>query len=164
MPDYERTTTETTLERLPAELRAALLERIDSALLTVPADAQAFITNSRPLRRGGLLSRLTGSADPDPEHDVAFVIGPSDLLVAPHGERRGTAVLVARLEDLELGSLTATLRARGMDVPEADGVDVTGFPVSGPDGGPGSYHVGLGPPAGEAARAALEQAIRTARA
>jgi hypothetical protein len=95
---------------------------------------------------------------------VAFVIGPSDLLVATHGERPGTAVLVARLEDLELGSLTATLRARGIDVPEADGVDVTGFPVSGPDGGPGSYHVGLGPPAGEAARAALEQAIRTARA
>jgi hypothetical protein len=53
MPDYERTTTETTLERLPAELRAVLLERIESALLTVPADAQAFITNSRPLRRGG---------------------------------------------------------------------------------------------------------------
>jgi hypothetical protein len=75
MPDYERTTTETTLER------------------------------------GGLLSRLKGSADRDPEHDVAFVIGPSDLLVATHGERSGTAVLVARLEDLELGSLTATIRA-----------------------------------------------------
>jgi hypothetical protein len=71
---------------------------------------------------------------------------------------------VARLEDLELGSLTATLRARGMDVPVTDGVDVTGFAVSGPDGGRGSYHVGLGPPAGEAARAALEQAIRAARA
>jgi hypothetical protein len=129
MPDYERTTAETTLERLPADLRTALLERIESALLTVPADAQT-----------------------------------SDLLVATHGERSGTAVLVARLEDLELGSLTATLRARDMDVPETDGVDVTGFAVSGPDGGRGSYHVGLGPPAGEAARAALEQAIRAARA
>jgi hypothetical protein len=129
MPDYERTTAETTLERLPADLRTALLERIESALLTVPADAQT-----------------------------------SDLLVATHGERSGTAVLVARLEDLELGSLTATLRARGMDVPETNGVDVTGFAVSGPDGGRGSYHVGLGPPAGEAARAALEQAIRAARA
>jgi hypothetical protein len=40
MPDYERTTTETTLERLPADLRTALLERIESALLTVPADAE----------------------------------------------------------------------------------------------------------------------------
>jgi hypothetical protein len=129
MPDYERTTAETTLERLPADLRTALLERIESALLTVPADAET-----------------------------------SDLLVATHGERSGTAVLVARLEDLELGSLSATLRARGMDVPETDGVDVTGFAVSGPDGGRGSYHGGLGPPAGEAARAALEQAIRAARA
>ena len=146
MPDHERTTTETTLEHLPPQLRAALLERIETALLNVSADAQAFITNSR-------------------QHDMAFVIGPSDLLIATRDERGGTAVLLARLEDLELGSLTAMLRARGMDVPEADGVDVTGFQVSGPEGGGrGSYHVGLGPPDGEAARAALEQAIRAARA
>jgi hypothetical protein len=149
MPDHEHSTTETTLDRLPAELRAALLERIESALLTVPADAQAFVTNSRA----------------NPERGVAFVIGPSDLLVATPGERGGPAVLLARLEDLELGSLTAMLRARGMDVPEAEGVDVTGFQVSGPNGGGrGTYHIGLGPPAGEAARAALEQAIRAARA
>lgn len=147
MADYEHTTTETTFERLPAELRAALQERIESALLTVPADARAFLTKRA-----------------NPENEVAFVIGPSDLLVATPGERGGPAVLLARLEDLELGSLTAVLRARGMDVPEADGVDVTGFQVSGPDGGRGTYHIGLGPPAGEAARAALEQAIRTARA
>jgi hypothetical protein len=43
-------------------------------------------------------------------------------------------------------------------------MDVTGFAVSGPDGGPGTYHIGLGPPDGDAARAALDDAIRTAKA
>jgi len=144
MPNHERTTTETTLERLPVELRAALQERIESALLTVPADARAFLTEG--------------------EHDVAFVIGPRDLLVAVGEKERGSSVLLARLEDLELGSLTAALRARGLDVPDDGGVDVTGFHVSGPDGGPGTYHIGLGAPDGDAARAALEDAIRAAKA
>jgi hypothetical protein len=137
-------TTETTLDLLPAELRDALLERIESALLTVPADARAFLTQD--------------------EHDVAFVIGPRDLLVAVGEERGGASVLLARLEDLELGSLTELLRARGLDVPDEGGVDVTGFAASGPDGGRATYHIGLGPPAGDEARAALEQAIRSARA
>jgi hypothetical protein len=34
--DYERTTTKTTLERLPAAIRAALSERSEPALLSVP--------------------------------------------------------------------------------------------------------------------------------
>jgi hypothetical protein len=156
MADYERTTTKMTLERLPEATRAALSERIEAALLNVPDDSPAFLTNSRRLRKGGLLSRITGSADPDTEHETAFVLGPRDLLVATHGERRGTAVLSARLEDLEVGSLMPQLAG--------DGMDVTGFPVSGPEAGPASYHIGLGPPDGDAARAALEDAIRVAKA
>ena len=157
MADYERTTTDTTLERLPEAIRAALSERIETALLSIPDDAPAFLTTSRRVRKGGLLSRMTGSADPDTEHDTAFVVGPGDLLVATHGERRGTAVLSARLEDLQVGSLLPQLAG--------DGMDVTGFAVSGPDGGgPGSYHIGLGPPDRDAARAALEDAIRAAKA
>jgi hypothetical protein len=108
-----------------------------------------------------MFARLTGTADKDTEHLTALVLGGKDLLVATHGQRRGTAVLAARLEDVEVGSPVDRLAAQRGD----EGVTVTGFPVA-VDGNTsrGSYFVGLGAPDGERARAALAAAVREAKA
>jgi hypothetical protein len=162
--DYERSTTRTTYERLPEPVRAALVERAAAAQLSVPADAPAFVTASRRLKRPGLFARMTGSSDPDTEHLTVMVLGRRDILVATMGEKRGTAVLTARLEDVEAGALEGRLRESGLAMPD-DGVSVTGFPATGEGGvaARGSFYVGLGAPDGDAARAALADAIARAK-
>jgi hypothetical protein len=159
--DYERSTTSTSLDRLPEAIRAAVLARAEASQLTLAEDASAFLTQSRRLRKPGLFARLTGTGDPDTEHLTAVVLGAKDVLVATHGERRGTAVLAARLEDIDVGS---ALDHRAAEMGD-DGVTVTGFPTSvGGATGRGSFFVGLGPPDGGDARAALEDAVRRAKA
>jgi hypothetical protein len=161
MADYQRSTTAATLASLPEPVRSAIRERAAATQLTLADDAPAYLTHSRRTARRGLLGRL-GDDDKDAEHLTAFVIGARDLLVATHGEQRGTAVLSARLEDVDVGSSLDDMAAAQGDT----GVTVTGFPVSAADGGSGrgSYFVGLGAPAGDAARAALEQAVMAAKA
>jgi hypothetical protein len=89
-----------------------------------------------------------------------LVLGAKDVLVATFGERAGTVVLAARLEDVEIGSTADRLAA---EIGE-DGVTVTGFPttVEGTSGR-GSFFVGLGLPDGREARAALEDAVPSAK-
>lgn len=164
MADYERSTTATRLEALPEPIRSLVLERVAASQLTVPGDSPAYLTHSRRQKKPGLLSRMTGSADKDSGHVTALVLGPKDVLVATEGEQRGTAVLTARLEDVDTGSLAGHLAATGI-APE-DGASITGFAVGDAGGGTGrgSYFVGLGPPDGAAARAALDAAIVAAKA
>ena len=159
---YERSTTATTLDALPEPLRGAARERIESALLDVPAGAPAYLTRSVRTKRPGLLGRLTGSGDPDAEHHVALVLGSRDVVVAIHGDKRGSSVLSARLEDCAIEDLSRLQAAAGMDT--GDGVSLNGFPSSGDAAGPASFWIGLGPPDGAAARIALTDAIRAARA
>jgi hypothetical protein len=159
--DYERSTTSTTLAGLPEPIRGAVLAQAEATQLTLAENTQAFLTHSRRLRKPGLFARLTGAADTDTEHLTALVLGAKDVLVATHGERRGTAVLAARLEDVEVGSTADRLAAQMGE----EGVTVTGFPTS-VEGttGRGSFFVGLGPPDGPEARAALEDTVRRAKA
>jgi hypothetical protein len=161
MPDYQRSTTAATLATLPDPVRTAVLDRATAARLTLAPDAPAYLTRSHRLRKSGMFARLTGTADRDTEHLTALVLGGKDLLVATHGERRGTAVLAARLEDVEIGSPADRLAVARGDA----GVTVTGFPVA-VEGvtSRGSFFVGLGAPDGERARAALDAAIRRAKA
>jgi len=161
MASYERSTTAATLATLPAETRAAIRERADATQLTLADDAPAFLTHSHRTGKRPLLGRLAGG-DKDDEHFTAFVVGARDVLVATHGEHRGTSVLSARLEDVDVGSSLDAMAAAQGDT----GVTVTGFPVAAGDGGGtrGSYFIGLGAPDGDAARAALEAAVRAAKA
>lgn len=163
-PDYDRSTIATTLAALPDPLSTALTTHLEARALSVDRDATTFLTTSRRLKRAGLLARLTRTGDPDDEHLTAVVIGARDLLVATHGEKRGTAVLSARLEDIDVGSLADRLHATGIEVAD-EGVTLTGFPSS-VDGHAtrGSFFAGLGPPDGEQARAALAEAVRAAKA
>jgi hypothetical protein len=153
MSDYARSTTSATLASLPEPIRGAIKAKAEALLLTVADDAPAFLTHSTRLKK-----RLFGG-DPDKEHQTALVIGAKDVLVATHGEKRGTAVLHTRLEaatvsQFSIGAISAD-----------DGMSVGGFPHSGPDGGSSaSFYVGLGAPDGPAARAALSEAIRAAKA
>lgn len=164
MADYERSTATTSLRALPEPIRDAVLERALGSQITLARDAPAHLTHSRRLRKPGLLRRITGPADKDPEHLTALVLGAQDILVATHGEHRGTAVLVARLEDVEVGSPSDIFGAAGAAI-EDEGVTITGFPVA-TEGtsGRGSFFFGLGPPAGETARSALVAAVRRAKA
>src|SRR4029079_14832117 len=124
---------------------------------TVAGDAPAFLTHSRRLKQPGLLARMTGSADKDTEHRTALVIGAKDVVVCTHGEQRGTAVLTARLEDVDTEDKLAAMR-------NDSGRVVNGCPVSGGGGtGRGSFFFGLGDPDGDAAKAALDSAIRAAK-
>lgn len=161
MPDYERSTTATTLGAMPDPVREPLVKRATTAQMTLDGDAPAFLTRSRRLKKPGLFGRLTGTADMDVEHLTALVLGAKDVLVATYGERRGAAVLAARLADVEVGSSADRLAAHRGD----EGVTVTGFPVAVEGAaGRGSFFVGLGAPDGESARAALEAAVRRAKA
>jgi hypothetical protein len=155
--DYARSTTATSLEGLPDSIREAIVEHAQARMLTLQPDAHAFLTHSRRIRKPGLLARMTDSADRDAEHLTAMVIGTRDLLVATHGEERGTTVLSARLEDVGLDSLTLA--------PAGDGMSVSGF-ASSVEGQArvASFYVGLGEPAGDAARGALREAVWAAKA
>jgi|GEM_PF-6947399 len=162
MGDYERSTAATTLAALPAPILAAIRAKAEAEQLTLADDASAFLTHSRRRRRSGLLARVTGSGDPDPEHQTALVIGARDVLVCTSGVKRGTTALTARLEDAGVSALSA-LGAAATKAQD-DGMSVSGFPVStGGVTGRGSLWVGLGAPDGEAARAALADAIRRAK-
>lgn len=153
--DYERSTRATTLDRLAAPIRQAVTEQAERRQLTVGPAAPAFLTHSRRLRRPGLLARMTGAADQDTEHLTALILGDRDVLVATHGERRGTAVLSARLEDVDVAPLALAID---------DGVSITGFATSVEgQAARGSFFVGLGPPDGDAAREALDEAVRAAK-
>jgi len=163
--EYERTTEGTTLDRLPEALRTAIELHLRERSLTVASDARAFLTHSRRTVKPGLWRRMTGTADRDAEHWTATVIGARDVIVANHGETRGTPALSARLTDVDVEILAERFAAAGLDVPEDGGVSLTGFATS-IEGEPrrGSLYVGLGPPDGEMARAALHEAVRQAKA
>ena len=156
-PDYARTTTATSLGGLPAALREAMTAHAEARMLTVDAAAPAYLTHSRRLRKPGLLARVTGTGDKDTEHLTAIALGPRDLLVCTHGEQRGTTVLSARLEDVGINTLTLA--------PAGDGMSVSGFATSVEgEARVASYYVGLGAPDGDAAREALREAVRAAKA
>jgi hypothetical protein len=157
---YERSTRSTTLDGLPEPIHAAVRVRAEASQITLATDAPAFLTRSRRLRKPGLFERLTGTGK-DTENLTALVLGARDVLVATFGERAGTVVLAARLEDVEVGSSADRLAA---EIGE-EGVTVTGFPttVEGTSGR-GSFLFGLGLPDGREARAALEDAVRRAKA
>ena len=63
-----------------------------------------------------MLSRMLGG-DADKAHDSALVIGAKDVLIGTHGEKRGTAVMAARLEDADVSSLSERLSGLGSVCP-----------------------------------------------
>jgi len=162
---YDRTTTQSSRSRLPEAIRAEVDRHIEARLLTVDADAPAWITHSTKVKkRRGLLDRLTGSADPDTEHLTIVVIGARDLLWGTHGEHRGTNVMSTRLVEADVGRQSESMPSMAQFVQD-DGANITGF-ASSTDGqaSRGSVFFGLGPPEGDRALQAMREAVREAKA
>lgn len=162
---WRRTTTGASLDSAPPALREAVQARARADGLALPDAAPAFVTASS--QEGGGLFRRAGK-----QITTLLVIGPRDVVVAvDQQDGREPAVLAARWEDVRLTELGARLPAGAvsgkladqLQQAAADGIDLTGFAVAG-EGGPGTYHVGLGAPDGDAARQAVRTAIEHARA
>ncbi|ORV39757.1 hypothetical protein AWC02_20550 [Mycolicibacter engbaekii] len=115
---YERHSTASTPERLDAAVRAAIGDHAAAHQLgDVLAQAQAICeTHSVRLYRGGLLARITGSADADREHRSVAALTPRYLVIAVSGEKRGTHVRSARLEAISTRPGLAGVPDFGVDV------------------------------------------------
>lgn len=101
---YERTTKRCTSSQLDAELRAEIAAHAAAHQLgdVLGAAVNCHETWSVRLRKPGLLSRLTGSGDPDTAHRTVVVVAPRYVVVAVEGKRRGVHVLSARLDSVSL--------------------------------------------------------------
>lgn len=153
---YHRSTSTTAVADLPRPLADELLRHADTQQLSVPADAQVWVTRSENLPAtsgvGRLLGRRANSADPDAEHVTAVVLLRAHLVVVISGARRGTSAI-----SLPLASAAIS------PGPHLRAVTDSGFSVAGFAGDanrPGTFFIGLGDdPAGsdcyEAVRAAL---------
>lgn len=162
---WQRTTTQGTLASAPAVLQRAVRARADSDGLDLPDQVTAFRTESG--QQGGGLFRRAGK-----QVTTLLVLGPRDVVVVvDQQDGDEPAVLTARWEAVrltELGSRLPTGAVSGklaetLQQAADDGIDLTGFAVTS-EGGPGTYHVGLGLPDGPAARDAVRSAIQQARA
>ncbi|MFH0176612.1 hypothetical protein ACIA6D_30505 [Streptomyces cacaoi] len=101
---YERTTRRRTTSQLDAALRAEVTAHAEAHQLgdVLGTAVNCHETWSVRLRKPGLLSRLTGTADPDTAHRMVVVVAPRYLVVAVEGKRRGVHVLSARLDSASL--------------------------------------------------------------
>jgi hypothetical protein len=162
----EYTTTRSTLAHLPDEIRRALDVKIEQGMLAVPLDSPAFLTRAANPAKASRWRR-PGPASSSIERLTALVIGPHDALIAIAAGEGSPDVLHARLEDLEIRQLDDVIGGqlqRKLSASLPDGIDIQGFPVSAEGGtGRGSYFLATGLPDGSLVRAALEDAIRTAK-
>ena len=121
MSDYQRTTRVCTLEELPAPLAQALWQRAqDQGIKDLGKEALIVCkTISTKIKRSSLLHRLLGG-DPDKMHITGLVITPKHIIWGHHGERRGTAVLSARLSEVRISPFDS------QQMPDS-GIEVFGF-------------------------------------
>ena len=156
---YERVSRRCAATSIDMALRAEIADHAEANQLgDVIGDALACCdTRSVRLQKPGLLLRLTGSGDPDPEHRTIVLVTRRYLVVLVTGEKRGTHVRSARLDGLSVG--TSPLAA------ELDsGVSATGL-WSGDTTGPASFFIGLGDDEpGKSFLADLQAAIIDAKA
>ncbi|MFI1209150.1 hypothetical protein ACH4UV_16245 [Streptomyces sp. NPDC020802] len=121
-------------------------------------------TLSTRLNKPGLLSRLKGSADPDPEHRTVALFTARHLVVAVTRASTGTVCLSARLDGVSLAGhseLTGGLPGH-LQVPQDSGVSVTASWSGLPERS--SYYVALGDDApGRSFLEALREAVAAAK-
>jgi hypothetical protein len=154
----ERRTTRVVLcELRPAE-QGALRDRARAYGIELPSDAQVFVTETA--RSRGLLRSRRNQR---PVRTALFV-SPELVLIAV-ADGPAVSVLHARAEDVLVSPVPAVADLRlAQPMGElGDGVDLTGFPVGG-DGTvtDGGYHLGLGAPDGDHARAAIARHLTAA--
>lgn len=164
---YVRRTRSLRFDALPAPLATALTAHAGKTQITLDPGLASWLTQSENPRAEGMLGALFGRranpVDPDAAHEGALVLHATQLLIATHGEKRGTAVLSVPL------ALASVVRGSGVSaalaaaVPGSEhGITISGFP--GEHGRPGTYFFGLEPGAElEACASAVESAIAAAK-
>jgi hypothetical protein len=171
---YDRATRRCTPDELDAALRAAIAAHAEQHQLgdVLGAAVRCCETRSVRLAKPGLLARLTGGGDKDPEHRTVALFTPRYLVVATIGEVRGTLVRSARLEDVSLGDVGAVgaaggsskLAAMAAELGADEGVSVTATwsGSTGPEAA-SAFFVGLDRAEGDAFRQALTEAVTAAK-
>jgi hypothetical protein len=157
MNDYRRRTEQRAFAQLEPPLREAITAHAAAQLMDDPARSASFCcqTESERLVKPGLLTRLLGSADPDPVHHSAAVIAGGRLIVARAGAKFGRMAMSAPLADVALSTLPGLPALAG-------GVSVTA-PWS-QSAERGSYFVALEDgPVAQAFLAALREAVAAAK-
>lgn len=162
---YRSKTTATTLDAAPAALRGAAIAHAAARQFDLTG-ARCWLTRSEnPPAEGffaSLLKRRANPLDPDDAHWTLVALHPTQLVIATHGERRGSAVVSLPLAQASLSRHSALVQALSPDAPTEPGMVVTGLP--GDAGRPGSILAKLGDdPEGAACYAAVEAAITAAK-
>lgn len=124
---YERTSVECAPGQLEEGLRHAISAHAEANQLGNLLDDVVAGCETRSVRlyKNGLLSRLTGSGDPDTEHRTIALITRRYLVVAVTGAKRGTHVRSARLELISLSQGPAAAMSQGSAPGVDSGVSVT---------------------------------------
>lgn len=161
---YQRTSRELAFDALNPSLRDAIRKHAAERQVPLePTRLRVFVTHSVNPPGTGFVAKLLGRranpVDPDPEHESAPVLQPTQLFVATTRASRGTVVLSLPLV------LASVVRGSGVSarlaaaVPGADdGLTISGFP--GDEGRPGTYFFGVAKgPVLDACFAAVEEAI-----
>ncbi|MGW6925881.1 hypothetical protein ACWGA9_32165 [Streptomyces sp. NPDC054950] len=150
---YERTTKRRAASQLDAALRTEVTAHAEAHQLgdVLGAAVNLHETWSVRLRKPGLLSRLTGPADPDTEHRTVVVVTPRYVLVAVEGKKRGVHVHSARLDGISLSESSELQRlARGNStsagrlsrlLPDDFGMSVTALWSGAPEAA--SFYIGV---------------------
>ncbi|MYR06450.1 hypothetical protein GTV32_09040 [Gordonia sp. SID5947] len=162
-PLYQRSTAPADIDDLPIDMRAALDAHALANRLDLGDSPPAWLTRSvNPPSNtllGKLFHRRANPRDPDSEHQTVVILHPRNLIVVVSGARRGISVLSVPLAS---ASVSAASGPTGVPISGEIGFTVSGF--AGEHGGPGSYHLGMGPePAGTECAEAVRAAITAAK-
>lgn len=146
-------------------MRSALLSYAVDHQLVVDGALSAWLHHSENIPSSSAIGRLLGRranpADPDAEHDVLVVLHPTHVMVVVAGAIRGTSVFGVPLAAASISDHPRTTLA-GNAFGEADGFTLTG--LSGDEGRPGSFYIGVGPePAGDDCAQAVRTAVARAK-
>lgn len=155
---YQRTTKECAFNELPPVLLEAIRQHMQTESLgNIETPTQLCCqTTSKKLPQSffaNLKDRLLG-VDPDDEHTTAVLLTPPWLIIAIHGDSRGTTVFSLRLNQIQFNEFNGTAQI------EDQGLNITGL-MQGPERS--QFFLGLGTePAAEKFKTRLRQAYEQA--
>lgn len=164
-PLYLRQTRAVELSSLPEALRRALGDWASGHQLSLDNTRVWHTRSENPPGEGffaKLLGRRSNPVDPNSFHDAALLLHPTQLIVANLSEKSGVMAMGVALVQTSVTRGSALAGRFGAAAPADDGISIAGFP--GAPGRPGTWFFGMGAPDADACFAAVESAVRAAKA
>jgi len=154
MSDYQRSTRECTLDSMNPALETAVHQYIETHQLgSVLSHTQFCGETTSTRQKKGLFGRKSESSH------TGFWLAPPWLIWATAKEGEATAVLAARLRDIQVQDYE---RSEMVKLVPDSGINITGLRQG--DEGVGTAFIGLGPePAAQTFRERLRQAVDQAK-